>query len=65
MSLLRSRGRREDNTRTDLRDTGCEDVNWIREAQDRVQWRAAVVMVTNIGLDNNRYTALSSLVDRL
>jgi hypothetical protein len=26
--------------KTDLKETGCEDVNWIQVVQDRVQWQA-------------------------
>jgi hypothetical protein len=36
-------GRRwEDNIKLDLRETGIDGANWIRLAQDRVQWRAFV-----------------------
>jgi hypothetical protein len=34
--------RAEDNIRMDLREVGCDDVNWINVAQDREQWRAFV-----------------------
>jgi hypothetical protein len=30
-----------------VRETGCEDGRWIELAQDRVQWRALVLMVLN------------------
>jgi hypothetical protein len=29
----------EDNIKMDLKETGCERVEWIHAAQDRVQWR--------------------------
>jgi hypothetical protein len=32
----------EDNIQMDLKDIVCEGVEWIRQAQDRVQWRALV-----------------------
>jgi hypothetical protein len=31
-----------------LREIGIEGMNWIRLAQDRVQWRAFVSMVMNL-----------------
>jgi hypothetical protein len=42
-------GRRwEDNIKTDLREIGIDGANWIRLAQDRVQWRAFANMVMNL-----------------
>jgi hypothetical protein len=32
----------EDDIKTDLMVTGCEDRRWIELAQDRVQWRTSV-----------------------
>jgi hypothetical protein len=46
--LERPRRRWEDNIKTDLRETGIDGVNWIRLAQDRVQWRAFVNTVMNL-----------------
>jgi hypothetical protein len=40
--LGRPRSRWEDNIKMDLRDIGIDRVNWIRLAQDRVQWRSFV-----------------------
>jgi hypothetical protein len=41
-------GRRwEDNIKMDLRKIGIDGANWIRLAQDRVQWRAFVNTVMN------------------
>jgi hypothetical protein len=40
--LGRRRRRWEDNIRMDLRELGCEDVDWIHLAQDRDQWWALV-----------------------
>jgi hypothetical protein len=37
--LGRPRRRGEDNIKMDLRETGIDEANWIRLAQDRVQWR--------------------------
>jgi hypothetical protein len=37
--LERPRRRWEDNFKMDLREIGIDEVNWIRLAQDRVQWR--------------------------
>jgi hypothetical protein len=38
--LGRPRHRWEDNIKMDLREVGIGGVNWIRLAQDRVQWQA-------------------------
>jgi hypothetical protein len=46
--LERSRRRWEDNIRMDLRKTGIDGANWVRLAQDRVQWRAFVNTVINL-----------------
>jgi hypothetical protein len=46
--LKRHRCRWEDNIKLDLRETGIDGMNWIRLAQDRVQWRAFVNMVMNL-----------------
>jgi hypothetical protein len=40
--LGRPRRRREDGIRMDLSVIGWESVDWIRLAQDRIQWRAVV-----------------------
>jgi hypothetical protein len=36
----------EENIKMDLRETGCEDVDWIHLAQNRDQWRVVVNMGT-------------------
>jgi hypothetical protein len=46
--LGRPRRRREDNIKMDLREIGIDGVNWIRVAQDTVQWRAFVNTVMNL-----------------
>jgi hypothetical protein len=46
--LGRPRHRWEDNIKMDLREIGIDGANWIRLAQDRVQWRAFVNMVMNL-----------------
>jgi hypothetical protein len=38
--LVRPKRRWEDNIKMDLREIGIDGANWIRLAQDRVQWRA-------------------------
>jgi hypothetical protein len=38
----------EDNIKMDLREIGIDVANWIRMAQDRVQWRAFVSTVMNL-----------------
>jgi hypothetical protein len=45
--LGRPRRRLEDNIKMDLEEIGIDGVNWIRLAQDRVQWRAFVNTVMN------------------
>jgi hypothetical protein len=32
----------------DLKEMGCEDMNWIELAQDRNRWRALVNVVINL-----------------
>jgi hypothetical protein len=44
--LGRSRGRWD--IKLDLREIGIDGANWIRLAQDRVQWRAFVNTVMNL-----------------
>jgi len=34
-----------DNIKINLKELGCENVNWIHMAQDRVQWLALVNIV--------------------
>jgi hypothetical protein len=46
--LGRHRRRWEDNIKMDLRKIGIDGTNWIQLAQDRVQWRTFVNMVTNL-----------------
>jgi hypothetical protein len=44
----RPRRRWEDNIKVDLREIGIDGANWIRLAQDRVQWRTFVNTETNL-----------------
>jgi hypothetical protein len=46
--LGRPRRRWKDKIKTDLGEMGIDEANWIRLAQDRVQWRAFVSTVTNL-----------------
>jgi hypothetical protein len=46
--LGRPRRRWEYNMKLDLRETGIDEVNWIRLAQDGVQWRDFVNTVMNL-----------------
>jgi hypothetical protein len=46
--LGRPRGRWQDNINMDIREIGINGMNWIRLAQDRVQWWACVNMVMNL-----------------
>jgi hypothetical protein len=45
--LGRPRRRWKGNIKLDLREIGIDGANWIRLAQDRVQWRAFVSKVIN------------------
>jgi hypothetical protein len=45
--LGRPRRRWEDNIKMDLGEIGIDGANWIRLAQDRIQWRAFVNTVMN------------------
>jgi hypothetical protein len=47
-SLGRPRRRWEDNIKRHLRETGIDGANWIRLAQDRVQWWAFMNTVMNL-----------------
>jgi hypothetical protein len=38
----------EDNIKMDLRETGIDGTNWVRMAQDRVQWGTFVSTVMNL-----------------
>jgi hypothetical protein len=46
--LGRPRRRWEDNIKMDIREIGIDGDNWIRLAQDRIQWRACVNTVMNL-----------------
>jgi hypothetical protein len=48
--VKRPRGRRrwEDYIKVDLEEIAIDGVNWIRLAQDRVQWRAFVNTIMNL-----------------
>jgi hypothetical protein len=46
--LRRPMRRWEDNIKMDLREIEIDGANWIRLAQDRVQWRAFVNTVINL-----------------
>jgi hypothetical protein len=53
-SLGRPRHRWEDNIKMDLREIGINGANWIRLAQDRVQWRASVRTVMNFRVEQRK-----------
>jgi hypothetical protein len=46
--LGRPRCRWEDNIKPDLREIGIDGANWIRLAQDRVQWSGFVKTIMNL-----------------
>ena len=46
--LGRPRRRWEDNIKMDLKEMGCEGMDWIELSQDRDRWRALVNAVMNL-----------------
>jgi hypothetical protein len=46
--LGKTKPRSEDNIKMDLKEMGCERLDYIHLAQDRVHWLAVVNMVMNI-----------------
>jgi hypothetical protein len=61
--LGRPRRRWEDNIKLDLREIGIDGANWIQLTQDRVQWRAFMITVMNLGSSVKRagYFLISSV----
>jgi hypothetical protein len=56
----RPRRRWEDNIKMDLREIGIDGANWIRLAQDRVQWRAFVnTYIRHLKLHKNEGASVS------
>ena len=51
--LGRPRRRWEDNTKTELQEVGCEEMDWIDVAQDMDRWRALVCAVMNLRVPQN------------
>jgi hypothetical protein len=54
----RPRYRWEDNIKLDLREIAIEGANWIRLAQDRVQWRDFVSTVINLRVPLRKYATV-------
>jgi hypothetical protein len=44
----------KDNLGTDLKEAGCDDLDWILLAQDGVQWRAFVSTIMNLRFHKRR-----------
>jgi hypothetical protein len=59
-TLGRPRRMWEDNIRMDLREVGCECVDWMELTQDRDRWRALVRAVMNIRVPLNAGNFLTS-----
>jgi hypothetical protein len=47
-SLVRPKRRQEDDSKMDVRETGCEGVDWIELVKNGVQWRIFVNTLINI-----------------
>jgi hypothetical protein len=58
--LGRLRRRWVDNIKIDLREIGCDGMEWIELAQDRDQWRALVNTVMNLRVPLHAGKFLSS-----
>jgi len=58
--LGRPRRRWEDNIKMDLREVGCGGMEWIELAQNRDRWRALVIAVKNIRVQQNVGNFLTS-----
>jgi hypothetical protein len=61
--LGRPKHRWEDNIKLDLREIGIDGANWIRQAQDRVQWRAFVNTVMNLRIPYRKQDIFEKLSD--
>jgi hypothetical protein len=57
-SPVRPRRRWEDNIKLDLREKGIDGENWIRLAQDRVQWRDFVNTAMKLRVSCRKQTIL-------
>jgi hypothetical protein len=57
--LGRPRGRWEDNINLELREIGIDRTNWIRLAQDRVQWRTFVSTAMNLRVPQRKQDILT------
>ena len=58
--LGRPRDRWEDNIKMDLKEVGCEGMDWISVAQDRDRWRALVNAVMNLRVPYDEGNFLTS-----
>jgi hypothetical protein len=61
--LERPRRRWEDNNKLDLREKGIDGANWIRLAQDRVQWWAFVNTVMNLRVPQRKQNIFDKMSD--
>jgi hypothetical protein len=57
--LGRSRSRWEESIKMDLREIGCDGMDWIDLARDRNQWKALVNTVMNLRVPQNIVKFLS------
>jgi hypothetical protein len=61
--LGRPRRRWANNIKMDLRETGIDRANWIRLAQDRVQWRAFLNTVMKLWVPQRKQDIFDKLSD--
>jgi hypothetical protein len=60
--LRRQRCRWVENNKMNLREIGCDGMDWNDLAQDRYQWRALVNMVINLWVPQNSRKFLRSRI---
>jgi ribosome biogenesis protein Nip4 len=58
--LERPELRWEDNIRTDLREIGWKDVDWMQMVQDRDKWRSLVNTVMKLRIPQKAGTSLTT-----
>jgi hypothetical protein len=60
--LRKGRCGRKGNIKTDLREIGCEGINWIHLAQNRDQWRAVMDTAVNLLVPQFTYSMVQNII---